>query len=72
VCAITSSCRSATAEVPALPGVLAYGATQAEAEAAVRALAACVIDDMTEEERAAVSDDADGAAELCEPPRLPE
>jgi predicted RNase H-like HicB family nuclease len=37
------------AEVPELPGVLAYGQTKAEAEAKVTALALRVIADSTEE-----------------------
>jgi predicted RNase H-like HicB family nuclease len=36
------------AEVPALPGVLAYGETETEARARVAALASRVIADMTE------------------------
>lgn len=36
------------AEVPALPGVLAYGATEAEASAKVKALALRVIADRLE------------------------
>jgi predicted RNase H-like HicB family nuclease len=36
------------AEVPALPGVMAYGATQAEAKASVSALALRVIADRLE------------------------
>ena len=36
------------AEVPALPGVLAYGATEAEARAKIKALALRVIADRVE------------------------
>ncbi len=36
------------AEIPALPGVLAYGATEAEARAKIRALALRVIADRVE------------------------
>jgi predicted RNase H-like HicB family nuclease len=39
------------AEIPELPGVMAYGATQAEAEAAVEALALRVIADRIESEK---------------------
>jgi len=36
------------AEAPALPGVMTYGATEAEAHAKVKALALCVIADRFE------------------------
>ena len=36
------------AEAPALPGVMSYGATEAEARAKVTALARCVIADRRE------------------------
>ena len=39
------------AEIPDLPGVLAYGATRGEAEAAVEALALRVIADRIENEK---------------------
>jgi len=39
------------AEISELPGVMAYGATQAEAEAAVEALALRVIADQIESEK---------------------
>ncbi|HZQ92579.1 MAG TPA: type II toxin-antitoxin system HicB family antitoxin [Terriglobales bacterium] len=39
------------AEVPELPGVMAYGATREDAEVAVTALALRVIADRTEESR---------------------
>jgi predicted RNase H-like HicB family nuclease len=39
------------AEIPELPGVMAYGATKAEAEAAVEALALRVIADRIESEK---------------------
>ncbi len=39
------------AEIPELPGVMAYGATEAEAEAAVEALALRVIADRIESEK---------------------
>ena len=38
------------AEIPELPGVMAYGATQAEAEAAVEALALHRVDGIDDEE----------------------
>jgi predicted RNase H-like HicB family nuclease len=41
------------AEIPDLPGVLAYGSTKAEAIAAVEALALRVIADRIEEEKSA-------------------
>jgi predicted RNase H-like HicB family nuclease len=39
------------AEIPELPGVMAYGATKSEAEAAVEALALRVIADRIESEK---------------------
>ena len=39
------------AEIPELPGVMAYGATKGEAEAAVEALALRVIADRIENEK---------------------
>lgn len=41
------------AEIPDLPGVMAYGATKGEAEAAVEALALRVIADRIENEKVA-------------------
>lgn len=41
------------AEIPELPGVMAYGATRGEAEAAVEALALRVIADRIETEKIA-------------------
>ncbi len=43
------------AEVPALPGVLAYGRTRKEALAAVQALALRVVADRIEKEKSAKS-----------------
>ena len=39
------------AEIPALPGVMAYGKTQAEAVASVQALALRVVADRVEEQK---------------------
>jgi predicted RNase H-like HicB family nuclease len=39
------------AEIPALPGVMAYGKTQAEAVASVQALAPRVVADRVEEQK---------------------
>jgi predicted RNase H-like HicB family nuclease len=51
------------ADVPALPGVMAYGATRAQALAAVKALALRVIADKVEHgERVPIADDLFAAA----------
>ena len=53
------------AEIPELPGVMAYGATKDEAEAAVEALALRVIADQVAAQKGRMENDQSGRERGC-------